>query len=192
MYKQKRKSILIWIPTLVSLLYLAIAMLSGFNMTFVFVGGGVSIGFSIGWIVRMLITGAEPQEAVHEDVEALREIVRDVKAKTDVIYGDLEKLCSTIAGIDVRTERINEIAIDIGYIKALQQSGHAREENDVLTSYINAFLTEYGRLKAELDESKCNAAYLSKENASLACRIRTLNQLLEQQKTENNCEEKEK
>lgn len=189
MKKEKWKSFLTWAPPVVALLYLLIAIFCEFNTTFVLLGGGASVGLSI---ASFIIVVTEPQDTEKEDVRELREIVQEIKAKTDVIYRNVEEIRQTVARIDVRTERIHEIDMNISNLKVQQQGSHAREENDVLTSYINAFLTEYGRLKAELDESKCNAAYLSKENASLSCRIRTLNQLLEQQKTENNCEEKEK
>lgn len=189
MNKEKWKSFLTWAPPVVALLYLLIAIFCEFNTTFVLLGGGASVGLSI---ASFIIVVTEPQDTEKEDVRELREIVQEIKAKTDVIYRNVEEIRQTVARIDVRTERINEIAIDIGNIKALQQSGHAREDADVLTTYINAALTEYVRLKTELDESENNVAYLSQENAKLSSRIRALEQQLKQQKTENNSEERKK
>lgn len=148
------------------------------NQTFVLIGGGVSIGFSIGWVIRMLLAEAKPQEPVCEDITALRESIQDVKVKTDVIYGNLEKLCPTIARIDERTQKINEIAINIRTLRELQQESPARESTDILTNYINASLAEYVRLETERKESECNVAYLSQENARLSSRIHALEQQL--------------
>lgn len=191
MKHDKWESFFQFAPLGAAVLFTLIQPLTGFSEEFTLFGFGLVLGISIFSLLAIISRNSdELSGATSEDVRALREAISDVRAKTDVIYGNMEEIRQAIARIDVRTERIHEIDMNISNLKVQQQGSHAREENDVLTSYINAFLTEYGRLKAELDESKCNAAYLSKENASLSCRIRTLNQLLEQQKTENNFEEK--